>query len=186
MARRLFLAIPLPDTVTAAVVAACRTLDRRCPRVRWTREENLHATVLFMGNVEDVTLEKLLPRFRDAFRDICPFSLEATGFVPGPSRRAASMLWLGFRESDDFAGLARVVHDIASGELDLPPPKETPAPHVTLARGRNGVPGHCIEAARRVGSVGSFTVSGCILYESLLSPDGPTYTKRDSLSFGGQ
>ena len=183
MARRLFLAIPLPEKVAAAATRSCDPLRTRCPRARWTREENLHATVLFLGDVEDGQLETLTPVFREAFGAVAPFALEARGIVTGPSSRRPTMLWLGFKESADFSALAGTAFDVASRTLDLPPLRSDPAPHVTLARFKDALPAPCAAAAGQVRFAERFMARGCGLIESHLSSDGPTYVTLENLEF---
>lgn len=186
MARRLFLAVPLPETALAAAARSCDSLRDRCPRARWTREENLHATVLFLGDVEDAQLDELVPAFREAFGPVAPFGLEARGIVPGPPGRRPTMLWIGFGDSAEFSALSSAAYDIASRELDLPPWRDEAAPHVTLARFRDGLPAPCVLAAGQVAFSAAFTAEECVLFESRLSADGPTYIELNRFAFGGR
>jgi len=186
MAKRLFLAVPLPGSAAAAAARSCDFLRDRCPRARWTREENLHATVLFLGDVEDVQLDRLAPAFGEAFDPVAPFGLEAHGIVPGPSGRRPTMLWIGFGDSAEFSALSGAAYDIASRELDLPLLRDEAAPHVTLARFRDGLPTPCALAAGQVAFSATFIAEECVLFESRLSADGPTYIELNRFAFGGR
>ncbi len=180
MTRRLFLAVDLPDGLMGELEHIRHTLSGGCRAVRWTRSENLHATVLFLGNVDDAVLAELKPSLAGACGMARPFSLTTRGLVPGPPGRRASMIWLGFEDSPAFGRLAAGCHDSASRSLGLPPLRLDAAPHVTLARSRDGLSGRCLEELGNVGLKYSFDVEGVTLYESHLDQGGPTYDILDS------
>jgi 2'-5' RNA ligase len=84
------------------------------------------------------------------------------------------VLWLGIRAG--LEGLRRV-HEILARELDLRSDHPGPLmPHLTLARLKDRVPrAKVAQIARIPASAGPSRIDRVTLYESRLSPAGPTY-----------
>ena len=53
---RLFLAINFPEGVKNALSSGMTALARRGVRANWSRRENLHLTLEFLGEVRDLSL----------------------------------------------------------------------------------------------------------------------------------
>lgn len=70
MAHRLFFAINIPDHIRQELVQY-QEQWRRYP-VRWTKPENLHFTVLFLGTVDDERLAILRRKAKELLRDFQP------------------------------------------------------------------------------------------------------------------
>jgi len=175
MARRLFIGIPLPEHMAGEVVGLCNDLNRDCGRVRWIKEENLHVTVLFLGDVEDEQYERLSLRLTDVFAHAHRLELNVTGVTPAPPHRAPSMLWLDFKPSVGFVAVCNAVREAAEDIIELKPAHSEPLPHVTLARFRDGMPIPCQKTAKSIEYRRTFAADECVVYESELSSDGPTY-----------
>lgn len=174
--QRLFFAL-LPDE---AVRKQLRRLQKDLSQAggRPVPEENLHLTLLFLGNVET---DKI-----DAVRDIaagvagCRFDLSLDTF--GSFRQNnARVLWLGPSELPPELGalhqaLCRQVENIG-----LPVRKETYRPHVTLVRKadlRQGLPEN---PARSI----PWTARRCALIASKLLPSGSRYEILAEKEFSG-
>jgi len=184
MARRLFLAVPLPEKIAAEVSELCVDLSQDCTSARWTRKENLHVTVLFLGDVEDTECEELLPKLEEAFVHSHSLELSITGLVAGPPSRPPSMLWLQFKPSVGFAAVATAARQAVANIIDLKPAHDKPLPHVTLARFRSGVPAPCQNRVKSIEYRQTFATDCVVLFESRLSQDGPTYCELRSFGLG--
>ncbi len=175
MARRLFIGIPLPEDISGEVVGLRVKLNVDCGRVRWTKEENLHVTVLFLGDVEDGQYGQLLSRLEDAFAHLHRLELTAAQVTPAPPHRTPTMLWLAFKPSVGFVAMCKAIRKAAKNIFEFKPAHNEPLPHVTLARFRDGIPVPCQKMAKSIEYRRTFVVDECVMYESELSSDGPTY-----------
>lgn len=179
---RLFFALDLPPQVKGHlhIVQSEWSKFHHPHRPAWTRPDNLHLTVKFLGEVDDPATARLLTRLND-LPSAGPFPLQ-TGpmeyFPPrGPIRILATQL-LG-----DTARLLQLVDALESlAELEGFPRERRPfKPHVTIGRSRTGLPGHL--RAPRTGTPFApepsepFVVEELILFESRLLPAGPEYVK---------
>ena len=178
-ARRLFVAVPVPQTLRdrLAAVGERSILDG----ARWTAPESLHFTVHFLGRVEappDELAAALGPV--GAARE--PFELVLESVHPQPRRRPR-MIWAEAAASPPFAELAAAVAD-ALAELapDAAPPRAG-RPHITLARVRGRLRG---ELAVLDGPPAAVPVDRVELMESILGPRGSRYERLASIPFTGR
>jgi len=98
---RLFIAIELPAEVQHKIRQHIDRLRAEFPNVRasWTREENLHLTLKFLGDVLVEKVETLSPALHLAASKITPFNLEITDCGAFPPRGKPNVLWIGTRTS---------------------------------------------------------------------------------------
>jgi RNA 2',3'-cyclic 3'-phosphodiesterase len=178
---RLFVAADLPDAVRDALAAEQArikaALGSSDPSLKWVKPEHAHLTLVFIGNVEDARV----PAVIDAIAaDIALPTFDATfeGGGAFPPRGAPRVLWIGVGSgARDLVELQRVIASRIAA-LGLPIEDRAFHPHLTLARWRESRPADRSRALAVVarGVVARAHVDGATLYQSRLSPSGPTYT----------
>jgi len=177
---RLFTAIEIDDvarsTIAAEQTRIASTLAKDASALRFVRAENLHLTLVFIGEVTEeqaMTLTTVMgsslpqPPFRAVFGGLGVF----------PVRGAPRTLWLGLTEG---AFETIELHQRVAERLGMVKDGTRAArfhPHLTLARWRRPRP-----SAHRVLAAGfqprgvTVHVEAVTLFESHLSVSGPTYT----------
>ncbi|RFS84469.1 RNA 2',3'-cyclic phosphodiesterase [Actinomadura spongiicola] len=138
---RLFVALVPPPDVLDELEEAVRPHRDAVPGLRWVRRELLHVTLTFLGEVDDRTLARLLPRLERAVarHERMSLSLAGAGAFPG-SGTHARVLWTGL--FGDRRGMARLAASTtAAGRRvgTLPDKHRGFRPHLTLARSRRPV-----------------------------------------------
>ena len=121
---RLFVAVRFSPEVRAALLEAVSALRRRGGGT-FTRPENLHLTLAFIGETADLTGAKA------ALDRACtggPFSLTVGGLG-----RFGDLWWAGVRDGGKLAVLAKRVQDALRQE-GFPIERRPWKPHVTLVR----------------------------------------------------
>jgi 2'-5' RNA ligase len=179
---RLFTGLSIPDRVTSRLAFAIDEL-RPSADLAWSKPENLHITMKFVG----VWPESRLPELQTNLAGIeRAGSFEVTvsrfGFWPNPHQ--PTIFFAAVQPSRELHALARRIDDALS-VLGCEPEKLSFTPHVTLARIRRPDIG---ELRERVASMfnmqkfefGSFTPQEFHLYSSASSPAGSVYTKLSS------
>ena len=169
---RLFVALSLPDTVRDIVAQLAEPL----PGVNWTRPEQLHVTLRFLGGVEDERIPALIERLEPVHVE--PFILPLEGVGTFPPKRPPRVLWLGVGKGHPRLFQLRQRLDDALLSTGLQLDVRTFHPHITLAR--------CAENAaaavagwsqrHRDASAPPFRVEAFDLFSSELRPSGAVHT----------
>ncbi len=181
---RLFTAIELPDDARAKLWEFERTLMERYRHARWVARENLHLTLIFIGEVAPGRAEEIKRALEGVRGEPFAISLEGLGSFP-EGKPIARVLWIGIGEGKEkMAALADRVK-LALEPLGIRDDRAF-SPHLTLARGRRetGIP------MQRLGSPDfgpvRFKVGHFSLMESKLRPEGPLYTRVASYPLTGE
>ena len=183
---RLFVALDIPEDVRSALAAFLATLRPACRNARWMRMENLHVTLRFIGETPDEQIE-IIKKALAAIpsRATIPITFRGLGFFP--DERRPQVLWAGIKAGVELVALAEAV-DSALGPLGIPREERTFTPHLTLARLESPRILHSLhEAVKNAGRLafGRTSAGEFHLYQSLLKPAGPEYTRLATFSFLG-
>ncbi|MBQ7565642.1 MAG: RNA 2',3'-cyclic phosphodiesterase [Oscillospiraceae bacterium] len=124
---RLFIAVELPASVRAAIAQSAGRLREAFPRGRFSRGENYHLTLAFLGETPEARLSDVT-----AAMDCCraqPFALTvgAVGTFPG------GVLWRAVDGGDDLTRLQRLLTAALCGR-GFRLEQRGYKPHLTLAR----------------------------------------------------
>lgn len=123
---RAFLAVVPPSSPRRWAESAQNSAAAVVPDLRWTRPEQLHLTVQFLGRVDDPAA--VAEFVADSVRRREPFVLSLGGGGAFPNARRASALWFGVRQgSTQLTELAASLASLAHEDRPY-------RPHLTLAR----------------------------------------------------
>ncbi len=175
---RLFVAITLPDPVRDAVSRLVEELSGRLEGVRWTKADNIHLTLKFLGGVEAAGI----PPIRDCLDRMAathlPFPVGLGGLGVFPARGKPRVIWAGVGEGRErLTGLTEDL-DRSLAEVGFPRETRKYTPHLTLGRIKSARSGSGLWTInreferQRVDSLGSFTVNMIVLLKSTLTPRG--------------
>lgn len=94
---RAFVAVELGAEAREAVRTLQRQLDDALPRgsVRWTKPDQLHLTLWFLGEVPTPRVPELIQALGVALLGVARFHLHLDGLGAFPSPRAPRVLWVG-------------------------------------------------------------------------------------------
>ena len=168
---RLFIAVDLPEVILKQLEPLCCGV----PGARWSRAEQLHLTVRFIGEVDGTTADEIADTL--AALDGDPFSMRLTGVGHFPPRGAPKILWVGVDKNPALEKLHRQIA-AALAPFRLPPERRKFRPHITLARLHNTPPdrvGRYI-AENNLFKTDEFPIEEFHLYSSQLNPKGAIYT----------
>ena len=106
---RLFIAIDFPPSTKKEIGSAIQPLIRTFPQVVWTKGENLHLTLKFLGEVKkEVKHNDTTAKIGEGIRKSCSqvrfFSLTFTKL--GFCAREQLIIWLGAEAEDELFSLA--------------------------------------------------------------------------------
>jgi 2'-5' RNA ligase len=170
---RLFLAIPLSEEARHAIAHHLTSHLAHPLPGRPVRPELWHLTLRFLGEVDEVGLDRVVREVDAAGRGAAfPVRWGALGAFPRPRR--ANVLWLGLEQGEAEAGrLAAVVEEAVEG-AGFPPEDRPFRGHLTLSRIRPDQDVTAVLAAVPPLGLG-MTVDRAVLYRSHLGRGGPRY-----------
>ncbi len=181
---RAFIAIELPVPVKSALAGLQDYIKQRerAP-VKWVDPESIHLTLKFLGNIDAESIPRLSWAISEAAREITPFRLEIGKPGGFPNLRAPRVLWVGLRCNTNSLTVLQKSIESALVPLGFPQEKKGFSPHLTFGRVRDKATANDrqrlgeIAASSEVGSPLSFTVDSFNLMRSILTREGPLYTR---------
>ena len=168
---RAFVAVFPPPELREEALARARRLSLR-GRVRWSKPENVHLTLKFLGDVREEILDGLCAAVEEVCGHHTTFDAGLAGFGAFPSARRAQVLWAGI--GIGFDGLRSLAADLDAvlAPLGFEREKRPYTPHLTLGRAR-GQPASFEPRSEEY--IGEFRVRRVELTESTLTPEGAVY-----------
>jgi len=134
---RTFIAIELPAEVKRLVRQIQEKLGESTEGIRWVKDENLHLSVKFLGNVEENKINDISTAIENAAKDFSVIKLD-TG-QPGvfPNEKRPRVLWLGIEgDVEQFVRLSKTCESELS-KLDYEKDEREIKPHITIGRIRD-------------------------------------------------
>ena len=189
---RTFIAIELPRDVRARIAKHIACLRRELPDVRagWSREDNLHLTLRFLGNVPVNDITKVSDAVVNATESVSSFELTISDCGTFPSHGRPAVLWIGAGSTGILPASSVQIpspseldrlYTLIENELDVAgfPRESRPfGPHLTIARLRR--PQGARQLADLHKSLGfspiKFAVSEVVVFRSELLPQGSKHT----------
>ncbi len=175
---RTFIAIELPNEVKAALAALQNDLRQARADVAWTKPDNLHLTLKFLGEVDAKQISEITNACNDAAVSADSFllSIKSTGVFPNVKQ--PKVLWVGLAGAMDK--LQSLQRQLDTNLHALGFAKETRGfnPHLTLGRVKSRLNEAAVRAKLLMAELPalSFTVSELVVMQSQLHPAGSIYT----------
>ncbi len=176
---RTFIAVAACDEVYANALASIKSLRPLTENVRWVAPDNLHWTLQFLGEVEDIDLYAICRDVKQAAAEQKAFQLGSLSVGAFPSINKPRAIWLGAGEGgEQLCQLQDGIED-RMAKLGFRPERRQYTPHLTLGRVQQG--SHGGEAlSERLAELAEFDgglmeVDEVVVYGSELTREGPTY-----------
>lgn len=175
---RTFIAIELPSKIQQEIAKLQAMLKKENVRVSWTKTENIHLTLKFLGDVELNRIAQISAAVQTACYNKSPFRLtvEATGCFP--NRKNPRVLWVGI--SGDEEKLFALQKDIENElvKLGFEKEKRKYSAHLTVGRVKSPFGMRSViekmETSLFIG--GELIVKNVNVMKSVLHPQGAIYT----------
>jgi 2'-5' RNA ligase len=179
---RVFAAMKLPREFLASLGETLKPLRENHPLFRWTGEENLHITLVFLGELEKPGVSLLEEAAGRAVQGRGPIPIQGEKLFTLPRGNAARVLALDIGEGKEaLAGLASALESaldsLGNGRgCPVRPREKRPfRAHITLAR-RASSPLRLNPAEEIPVSPIRGTLRDLVIFRSELFPEGPRYT----------
>lgn len=181
---RIFIAINLPEDIKNNLVSWQEKFSEL--PCRWTRKDNLHITLFFIGSVNDEEILDILKITKEVAGRHTPFSINFKRICYGPPGKIPPrMVWV---EGEKSKELGRLQQDLENSFLNVNIGKtelREYAPHLTLGRikeweFRKIEPEERPEVETSINL--TFEINSIEIMESELKRAGPEYYVLESLS----
>ncbi|PIQ83787.1 MAG: RNA 2',3'-cyclic phosphodiesterase [Candidatus Omnitrophica bacterium CG11_big_fil_rev_8_21_14_0_20_63_9] len=175
---RAFIGLPLPHEIRASLKELQRELATAGADVKWVEPQNVHVTLKFLGEITEPQRQDIERRLREIGAASISFIAQLAKPGAFPSWSAPRVIWIGIEPGDKpMSALAARIEEAMGGVGIAKEPKPF-AVHVTIGRVRSAR--GLRELSARIRGLQwqppkPWTVSTVTLYESRLSPGGPTY-----------
>lgn len=184
MKKRIFIAINLPEEIRSKLVG----YQEKWPELpaRWTKPENLHITLVFIGDIDEQGILAVQQAIQDVIVRHKSFSVNLTKICYAPPKiTPPRMIWAKGEKSAEFDSLCDKLGKalVSLPKIRFRPENRESIPHITLARIKEWE-WRRIESEERPEIAEdidlSFEVKSIELMESRLKRDGPEYTILES------
>lgn len=176
---RTFVAIDLDPEIKKNISQFIQKLESHNPSVRWIKNQGMHLTLKFIGEITDDKARDI----RSVLMDLSlryerfPLKLVGTGTFP-PRSRHPRILWVGIEESQKLTSVQNEVESMLD-KLSITREKRRFHPHLTLGRLRsstNIAPVLEELSKNKVTEFGSMEVEEITFFKSTLKPSGADYS----------
>jgi len=131
MKRKIFISINIPDKIKTKLIKTTQKWQNL--PVKWTKEANLHITLLFLGHVDEESLIEICQKVREVASSEDVFDIEFDEIELFPSPGEPRMVALTGQHNKQLLA----IHEKIEKELNIfTSSKKTFRPHITLGKGR--------------------------------------------------
>lgn len=176
---RAFVAVELTEGLRQEVAAFQGELKSAGTDVKWVEPANLHLTLKFLGGIPEEKVPSLTEALTRACAGIPAFTLTLEGIGAFPKTTSPRVIWVGMNQGKEpLLALAKRVEEECS-RLGFPAEERPFSAHLTIGRTRS--PQGIARLIKKL-QVAEFrggtpaSVERIVLFQSTLSPKGPTYT----------
>ena len=184
---RLFIATPLSDHVVGCLDRLISRFAAQGGKVKWVRPGNIHLTLRFLGDTPEDQLPELRNLIDRTAASISPVETEAIRLGGFPNLNRPRVIWVGLAPSaEPLAKLAAQIEQELRRVCFKAEEKPFRA-HLTLGR---------VKDSRDLAALLNFlktykfdpfpvTLDRLVLFQSVLTPKGPVYTRLHEALLGG-
>jgi RNA 2',3'-cyclic 3'-phosphodiesterase len=189
---RVFIAVRLPEPVKDQIARTQNELRDALPgkSFRWTRPEQFHVTLKFLGNVESDRLEDLSRSVRLACEGFGILELSAAGIGAFPTLRRPRGVWTHVEERRQRLLLLQRIVDETTAGFTSERPHEAFTGHVTMGRCKAIARAETATLARLALTMGDrhfgeWTADDIAIIRSELASGGPRHTTLATVRLAG-
>jgi 2'-5' RNA ligase len=186
---RSFLAFELPVDIKKTVKRVTGEIRDSGLDARWVKAENIHLTIVFLGNVKTEEIDSIGEKVRNVCPEYGSFDIALKGVGCFPNMRRPRVLWLGL--DGDIERMSHFRDDLqrALKAFGIKEEKRPFKPHLTLGRFRSTrkMGSKLEELLSKYAALESpvESLNELYLFKSDLKPGGAVYTKLRSWPLSG-
>lgn len=183
---RLFIAVEISEEIKTGLVKIIDKLKETDADVKWVRQEGMHITLKFLGEVDEKRKDKIIESLEKISEKRHPFIVTFKGLGVFPDLKRPRVVWVGIEKGkEELSDIAKEL-DAHLSELGFLCEKREFAPHLTLARVKSSRGRK--ELTEGLSSYNNFVlpkliVNEIILMQSILKREGAEYKRVKEFCF---
>jgi RNA 2',3'-cyclic 3'-phosphodiesterase len=187
---RSFLAFELPEQIKDILRRALADMRQTPLDIKWVRVENIHLTVIFIGNMEMDQLDDMGDIVKDACNSFPPLTISLKSAGVFSSRRNPRVIWIGL--DGDIERMSVFKNRLEEGlrPFGIKEEKRGFSPHLTLGRFKKGAKlgVQLDDLLLKYGGLESpmVTLNELVLFRSELTPKGAKYSRLNAWPLIGE
>ena len=173
---RAFIAVNLAPVVIEEIAKIQSALQISKGDIRWTRVEEWHLTLKFLGDISRDQVSPILETLSETLRTQPPLRVVAQGLGAFPNLKRPRVVWAGIQGAE-LQTLSEKI-ETALMSLDFPSEEREFTPHLTLGRVRSLRGWEQVLAVMKEHDhirFGESEINQVTLYQSELHPAGAVY-----------
>ena len=186
MAVRSFIAFNTSDSIRERMEALQTKLRGASADIRWESRENLHATIKFLGNVDEQQLPSVISVAGDTVRGFKSFDVTCKGLGCFPNALRPRVIWIGCEDRGGMLPSLKQALDNSLIQFGIEREEREFHPHITLGR---------VKTEKRIDQLThmlesltfdeeSFRCREILLMKSTLNSRGAEYTSLSTFLLG--
>ncbi|RPI74339.1 MAG: RNA 2',3'-cyclic phosphodiesterase [Desulfobacteraceae bacterium] len=187
---RSFLAFELSGPLKETMHRVSRELKKTALDAKWVKVDHIHLTLMFLGDIEEQSINQIDTAARAACGLYAPFSVSLKSMGCFPNKKKARVLWLGVGgDLSRMAGFQKILQKDLN-PLNVKEEDREFKPHLTLGRFRTpGNQSHLLDSIlQQYQNLTSpmISLAELVLFKSDLKPGGAIYTKLKTWPLSGR
>ena len=132
---RVFIGIKLNKNCIESIKRELKSFKKIGSPIKWTRDENIHLTLKFIGEINKNKLEELIRKREENISDIIKFKMIIRGFGAFKKNGILTIFWAGVEKSKELYKLYNLIED-SCHNLGIKKDLRNFVPHITLGRNK--------------------------------------------------
>ncbi|MFH1354790.1 MAG: RNA 2',3'-cyclic phosphodiesterase [Candidatus Omnitrophota bacterium] len=178
---RTFIAIELPKEIKQELTKIQEQLKASEADVKWVNPENIHLTLKFLGEIDEIKLKRINQIIQEVAKDRNGFRTNLSTLGVFPRVQSPRVIWVGIDKGDqEIKKLAEDLEEKIAG-IGIAKEKRNFSTHITIGRVRTPHRREqLIQDLNKLSNVFSgrylgWEVTKVTLFKSTLTPKGPLY-----------
>lgn len=176
---RAFIAFEISDAVRGEFMLIQNELRKTGADVKWTRPENIHVTLKFLGEVSEDRIDGISKALDSIAKEYKAFEITLFKLGAFPKLDFPRVVWIGIDENCAVVEEIQAKIENACYNMGFERDKRPYSSHLTIGRVRGPKNKDRLKQALTTLDVKPvmFHAKEIILFRSTLTPKGPIYTK---------
>ena len=175
--KRIFLAVKISPSEKFNYLFQSLRFDLKNEKIKWVDPNNLHLTLKFFGETEEVKIEEISLFIDNIISSTASFSFEISNLGIFGSNYQPKIVWLGIYNSNALINLADTVLNNLKA-IGFERDRQNFVPHLTLGRINYLTDKELfnkIIKKNNISEIQTVNVNEIFLFESILRKEGPLY-----------